>query len=196
MRRPCALGLTLVVLTLGTSQAQTGGALPPPQSAQQVTPQAVPPGTLQSTAEVIQAIDTATQELMVASDLLRSKEVANALRRAAVDRSVTVFVVAPPENVTDPSSYFVSLAFADVAVRLVPFEGSFIVIDRTVLIEGPLIAGVKQLPGVQVAPTRLSQDAAEVSSFVESFYQSFSAAEPYSTETFLEALDLEAEEQP
>lgn len=181
-RRWCAALLLLSAF----AQAQTGGA--PPQSAP-----LAPPGTLQSTAEVVQAIDTATQELMVAADLLRSKEVANALRRAAVDRSVTIFMVAPPENITDPSSYFVSLAFADIAVRLVSFEGSFLVIDRTVLIEGPLIAGVKQLPRAQVAPTRLSQDVAEVSSFVESFYRSFSAAQPYSTETFLEALDLEAE---
>ncbi len=130
---------------------------------------------------------------MVASDLLRSKEVANALRRAAVDRSVTVFMVVPPENITDPASYFVSLAFADAAVRLVSFQGSFVIVDRSVLIEGPLIAGVKQLPGAQVTPTRLSQDAAEVSSFVTSFYESFSAAEPYSAEAFLETLDLELE---
>ena len=42
-------------------------------------------------------------------------------------------------------------------------------IDRRVLVTGPLIAGVTQLPGTQVAPTQLSEDAAQVSSFVESF---------------------------
>ena len=182
--------MVLVLLTSTFVQAQTGGASSLPQDPAQV---AASPGALKNTAEVVQAIDTATQELMVASDLLRSKEVANALRRAVVDRSVTLFMVVPPENVADPASYFVSLAFADAAVRLVSFKGSFIVIDRSVLVEGPFIAGVKQLPGAQVAPTRLSQDAAEVSSFVTSFYESFSAAEPYSTEAFLEALDLESD---
>lgn len=188
------LGCATLLIPLGTcAGAQTGGA--PTLSAPLNAAQGVP-GTLQSTAEVVQAIDTATQELMVATDLLRSKEVANALRRAAVDRGVTVFIVVPPENVADASSYFISLAFADAAVRLVSFQGSFIVIDRRVLVQGPLVAGVKQLPGSQVEPTRLSQDAAEVARFVGSFYKSFSAAQPYSAETFLETLDLETEEQP
>ena len=56
-------------------------------------------------AEVVQAIDTATEELMVATDLLRSKEVANALRQAIVERSVKLYMVVPPESITDPASY-------------------------------------------------------------------------------------------
>ena len=180
MRR--AVGCLLLLGSIAL--AQTDWTPPPPPGAQ----------TLAEYGELVQTLATAKEELMLATDVLQAKEVAEAVRIAMVERGVEVYLLVPPEAMADPASFFISLAFAGANVRLVPFEGNFAIVDRRVLVSGPMLAGLTQLPSEAPEPTLLQQNEAEVASYVSSFYESFSAAEPYSTDNFLRSLDLSQEE--
>lgn len=127
-------------------------------------------------SEVAQAIGSATSELMLATDVLRSQEIAEAVR-AAVVRGVAVYILTPLENVEDPDSYLVSLALAGANVRVGPIDGSFVTIDRQSVVVGVLVSGVKGLPGYEeMDRTILVPDVDYTAPYVDGFYQSFELA--------------------
>jgi hypothetical protein len=176
--------LVVVALLLTTVQAQqstTPAAPQPPATGGQAAPppaQIYPENAQQllQFSEVAQAIGTATSELMLATDVLRSQEIAEAVR-AAVARGVLVYILTPTENVEDPESYLVSLALAGANVRLSPVDGSFVTIDRQSVVVGVLVSGVKGLPGYEeMDRTILVPDVTYTAPYVEGFYQSFELA--------------------
>jgi hypothetical protein len=128
-------------------------------------------------AEVAQAIASASSEIMLATDVLRSQEIAEAIRLAIVNRGVSVYILTPEESVEDPASYLVSLALAGANVRVGPVEGSFITLDRQSVVVGVLVSGVVGLPGYEEKDrTILVPDETYTAAYVESFYGAFGVA--------------------
>ena len=168
----------IIYLLLTPALAQTDWVPPPPSGAQ----------VLSTSADVVQTLGAASQEVMLAAPLLRSKEVADALRIALVERGVPVFILAPAEGVEDPASYLMSLALTGASVGVAPVDEAFIIIDRTVLVQGPLLSGETVLPGRTPEQTYYVDDPNRAAPFVESFYQSYSAAVTYDSEAFVNAM--------
>jgi hypothetical protein len=171
-----SVALCLVMMFV-VVQAQTVGDQPaaPAQAPLQLYPEGSQ--VLTSVEEVAQAISSASSEIMLATGVLRSPEIAEALRDAVVTRGVVVYILAPEENVTDSASYFASLALAGAGVALSPVEGSFLTIDRQTLVTGVLVSGVVGLPGYEDKDqTVLVPDPAYTAAYVDSFYQSFTIA--------------------
>jgi hypothetical protein len=174
--------ISLVVLSLAQAQQDPNAAppTPAPQEGGEAAPpvQLYPESAIQLTqfAEVAQAIATARSEIMLATDVLRSQDIAEALR-AAVMRGVAVYIITPQENIENPESYLVSLALAGANVRLAPVEGSFATIDRMNVVVGVLVSGVMGLPGQEdMDRTILVPDETYTAPYVDAFYQSFEVA--------------------
>lgn len=177
------LGFVLAQQDPNTAQPEntTSAAPQPPAEGGQAAPPAVQiyPENAQQLlqfSEVAQAIASARSELMLATDVLRSQDIAEAVR-AALMRGVAVYILTPVESVEDPESYLVSLALAGANVRLAPVEGSFVTIDRQSVVVGVLVSGVMGLPGYEeMDRTILVPDATYTAPYVEGFYGSFELA--------------------
>ena len=142
-----------------------------------VTAQAPTQQVLSSIEKVVETIATATDEVLVVTDVLRSVEVADALREAIAVRGVPVYMLIPPDTVEENASYVAGLAHAGAKVRLSEVGGSFLVIDRRVTIAGPLVGSFGQTSGE--TPTVLVDEPSYAAQFVEGFIQSFEAAQAY-----------------
>lgn len=187
--RSIVIGLVVMITVVQAQQTPTNEydtqqpAAPQQAATSQQTAQAplqlYPEGSqvLTTVEEVAQVINSASSEIMLATGVLRSPEIAEALRDAVVTRGVAVYILAPEENVTDSASYFASLALAGAGVALSPVEGSFLTVDRQTLVTGVLVSGVVGLPGYEDKDqTVLVPDPAYTAAYVDSFYQSFTAA--------------------
>lgn len=112
-------------LLLAVASAQTPEAL--------VTPEAV-----------AAQLDTATEQLLVLVPTVRSEPLAEALRRAAVERGVRVYLLVSPEVVEEGGSFVPGLAVLDnVFTRLALVDRSFVVADRgesAFLLEGEALS--------------------------------------------------------
>jgi hypothetical protein len=127
--------------------------------------------------ELALTVGIATREILVTSDVLRTTEVAEALREAMVRRGVTVYIMTSPENVEENASYFASLALAGANVRLGPVGGSFMIVDRRYTMVGSLIGSMGQSP--DGAPTVMIDNEAYANQFVDSFIRVFGEAQVY-----------------
>lgn len=93
-----------------------------------------------NSAEIALAIDTATEEIMLVTDTLDTKNIAEAIRKAVVERGVEVYLLTLAETVDKDANYITSLTLAGAAVRLGPVEGAMLIIDRKLTITGPMIS--------------------------------------------------------
>jgi phosphatidylserine/phosphatidylglycerophosphate/cardiolipin synthase-like enzyme len=121
--------------------------------------------------EIAEVINASTQELLLVTDTFRNETLADAVRVAALERGVKVFVLAPEELAQDLSSYFGTLSQAGATVHLQEATGAFLVIDRKYVIQGNLLS---ELENPQTTtPTMLiaSQDYANhlTQLFIEAF---------------------------
>lgn len=132
---------------------------------------------LRSAGEVVQTINLATHEILVVVDVLRTAEVADALREAIAVRGVPVYILVPSSTVEENASYIAGLAYAGATVRLSDVGGSFLVIDRRTTVAGPLIGNLGQAD--EGGPTILIDDPTYAAPFVEGFRRSFEAAQIY-----------------
>ena len=130
-----------------------------------------------SLEEVVDAINTATNEILLVTDVLRTQEVADALREALAVRGVPVYLLIPSNTVEENASYVASLAHAGANVRLLEVSGSFLVIDRHITIAGPLIGSLGQAG--EGMPTVYIEDPTYAAQFIEGFVQSFETAQGY-----------------
>lgn len=151
---------------------------------------------LSQIAEVVQAIGTASSEIMLATNVLRSQEIAEALRVAITTRGVAVYILTPQDNVEDPNSYLYSLALAGASVRLGPVDGSFLTLDRQSVLVGVLVTGVMGVAGYEDKDfTVLVPDEAYTASYVTSFYESFELAPALDTAAIIDSASPEGGEQ-
>lgn len=124
-----AAGLTLALAVPAARGAQENGPLVRP-------------------AEVAAFAHAASRHIWLVAPTLTSQEVADALRRAAVERGVAVCLLAQHDQATFPASYVQGLSrLRGVQVRLAKrVEEAALVIDDRYLIRGPLVYRVT-VPG-------------------------------------------------
>ena len=144
-----------------------------------VTAQGSTQRVLTSAEDVVTAINSATEEILIVTDVLRAETVADALREALSVRGVPVYVAMSPVSVQENASYAASLALAGASVRLSETNGSFLVVDRQLVLAGPLIGSLNETDG---APSAYIDDPSYAAQFVEGFVQSFEAASVYTPE--------------
>lgn len=94
-----------------------------------------------SDASVALVVEQAKQEVLVATDLLRSRPVADALRRGLL-RGVRVLILTAQPGLRDQSGYLVGLAMAGAEIRVGYFTTRAIIVDGRYLITGPHLSGL------------------------------------------------------
>jgi phosphatidylserine/phosphatidylglycerophosphate/cardiolipin synthase-like enzyme len=90
--------------------------------------------------EIAEVINASTQELLLVTDTFRNKTLADAVRVAALERGVNVFVLAPEALIQDLSSYFGTLSQAGATIHLQDATGAFLVIDHKYVVQGALLS--------------------------------------------------------
>jgi hypothetical protein len=95
---------------------------------------------LSKSGEIAEVINASTQELLLVADTFRNETLADAVRVAALERGVNVFVLAPESLIQDLSSYFGTLSQAGATIHLQEATGAFLVIDRKYVIQGALLS--------------------------------------------------------
>ncbi len=139
------------------------------------------PRALSSPEAVVAQLATANEQLLVMVPTVRSQVVAEALRQAAVERGVRVFLLVSPEVVEEGGSFVPALAVLDgVKTRLALVDRAFIVADRgegAFLLEGAVLGSSAR--GFDARETYALRDAATVSDRGRLFEDVWSAAPEY-----------------
>lgn len=112
---------------------------------------AAPPVALATPAAVATQLGAATEQLLVMAPAVRSFELAEALRRAAAERGVRVFLLVSPAFVDAGDSFVPALAvLPNVQTRLALVDRAFVVAGRgegAFLLEGEWLGENAPAPG-------------------------------------------------
>lgn len=139
------------------------------------------PEPLTDAQQVVAQLGRAHEQLLIVAPSLFSKPIAEALRRAAAERGVQVFVLVSPAWVEAPGSYVASLALLDgVQVRLAETDRRFAVVDMhddAFVIEGGLVSESQRR--FDERPTYALADPQDVSDRAGHFTQLWRSAIPY-----------------
>jgi hypothetical protein len=141
--------LTLIGLTLSLSfaQAPAGGA-PTVDAATKEMLAKVGYQVVSSPQDIATLYNVATSEILIAADAIVSEEVADTLRRAMVERGVSLYILTREDTVDAPESYVRSLTAAGASVRVAESAANFALVDREWAVVGPMAAGWPKV-GVQ-----------------------------------------------
>jgi hypothetical protein len=136
---------------------------------------------LGSAEKVGQVLFSATKEIMIIAPSIRSKAVADAIRRAAVDRGVTIYILADAAFITEPAGYLGGLSrLPKVQVKLmrgIPDNEVKAVIDRQVIVQGPLLVDVSS--PLNTKPTTALQSPQKSNNAAARFIQIWQKAKVY-----------------
>ena len=139
------------------------------------------PEALTTSEQVVAQLDRAHDQLLLLAPSLFSKPVAEAVRRAAAERGVQVFILVAPAWVEAPGSYVASLALlGGVQVRLAETERRFVVLDRddaAFVLEGGLVSESQRR--FDERPTYALADPQEVQARAGHFTQLWGSATLY-----------------
>jgi phosphatidylserine/phosphatidylglycerophosphate/cardiolipin synthase-like enzyme len=126
---------------------------------------------LSKSEEIAEVINASTQELLLVTDTFRNKSLADAVRVAALERGVKVFVLVPEALVQDLSSYFGTLSQAGATIHLQEATGAFLVIDRKYVIQGNLLSELENPQAITPTMLIASEDYADhlTQLFIDSF---------------------------
>jgi hypothetical protein len=141
--------------------------------------QALPARTLTTSQEVGATLLAATSEVMIVTPALRSKDVAEGLRKAAVERGVRVFLLADVRFLNDGGSYLNGLSLTPgIQVRLLRGVGaSRATVDRQLTLSGPLLSDIAS--PLQQELTATTQEPFKVRSAAAWFSKAWAQARPY-----------------
>jgi len=89
---------------------------------------------LESSEELTQLVQEAESEVLLATDALKDKDVAETLHGAITERGLEVFILSPQENVELRANYVQSLALAGATVRFGSVGNDFYIVDRNQVI--------------------------------------------------------------
>lgn len=137
----------LLTLSLAFAQAPAG-ASPTVDAATRDMLAKVGYQVLSSPQDVTTLYNVATREILIAADAIVSEEVADTLRRAVVERGVTLFILTRDDTVDAAESYVKSLAAAGASVRTTETGANFALVDRQWAVVGPMAVGWPKV-GVQ-----------------------------------------------
>jgi hypothetical protein len=95
-----------------------------------------------NTEVVVDQIDQTVATIYLAAPTLTSPSVADALRRAIVERGVTVYVITTSQGLSHLADATNSLALLDAHVYVgdIPQDYFLLVLDETTVMSGPLVA--------------------------------------------------------
>ena len=127
--------------------------------------------------DVLPFIDAGTQEILVSAYMLRVQGIAEALRRAMVERGAAVYILTTPEGLNENASYAKSLALAGANVRSGYANAELLIVDRTYVINGPLI-GVQAMPE-GMDPTFVMTGQEYANNLVTIFIEFFNTSEVF-----------------
>ena len=138
---------------------------------------------LDTTDAVAEQLSLATEQILVVTPSLRAEAVAEALRAAAVERGVAVFIVTLPSTVEAPGSYAPSLALLpNVQIRQALTTRRFALLSTSahwVLVEGALIEQSVQTVGAN--PTYVLTDTEVIAARAEHFQKLWRGGAPYTS---------------
>ncbi len=140
------------------------------------------PGVLRTPSAVAAQIGAANEQLLVMVPALRSLEIADALRKAAAERGVQVYMVVSAEHAEEPGSFVKTLALLEetVHVRLAIVDRAFIIGDRgthAFLLEGEMLA--QSSPTFDAKNTYAVRDSTTLARRGRLFEDVWLAAPPY-----------------
>jgi hypothetical protein len=137
------------------------------------------PRPLESPKAVGSVLYTGTEEILLVAPSVRSKEIADGLRRAAVERGTPIFILADVRFVEERAGYLPGLSLVkNVQVRLlrgVPISQA--TVDRKLLISGPLLFDIPN--PLEVKPTEALTETRRVNAAINWFAGAWKAAKPY-----------------
>ena len=144
------------------------------------------PTTLPSDEAVAAQIDAVQKSVYLVAPTLWSAPVSEALRRAAQNRGVSVYLLVTPRLAEAPDAYTSWHALQGTAqVKTLDTEGSYLILDGVTLVDGPFVAAptkpfdardtyVVRDPALAAERARvfatLWAEAAPLNSFVERVY--------------------------
>jgi len=141
------------------------------------------PEALPTPEAVAAQLDTATEQLLVMVPTVRAEPIAEALRRAAVERGVRIYLLVSPEYVEEGGSFVPSLAVLEgVHTRLALVDRSFVVADRgeaAFLLEGEMLTSSAQ--AFDSRDTYVLRDAATLANRGRLFEDVWLAAPEYTS---------------
>ena len=121
----------VILATLAVAAAAGAHAQTPPSAIAVSSPE---------TASV--PIERAAAEVVLATDVLRNERAARALT-ALMRRGGRVVILAAPQGLRDGEGYLLSLALAGAMVRTGRVSWRAAVVDGTVIVAGPHLAGIR-----------------------------------------------------
>lgn len=137
---------------------------------------------LATSNDVVAYIDAAQSEILLSAYMLRVQGVAEALRRATVERGVQVFVLTTEAGLNENASYAKSLALAGVNVRSGYANADLLIVDRYYTVNGPLIGAQSVPEGME--PTFVMTGQEYANSLVNIFIEQFNASQQYDPREF------------
>jgi hypothetical protein len=139
------------------------------------------PEALTTPEAVAEQLGAANEQLLVMVPTVRSQPLAEALRKAAVERGVRVYLLVSPEYVEEGGSFVPALAVLErVQTRLALVDRSFVIADRgeaAFLLEGEVLGESTQ--GFDTRETYALRDAATISTRGRLFEEVWLAAPEY-----------------
>ena len=147
MKKTLLTLIGLSVLSLSFAQAPAGGA-PTVDAATREMLAKVGYQVVSSPQDIATLYNVATSEILIAADAIVSEEVADTLRRAMVERGVSLYILTREDTVDAPESYVRSLTAAGASVRVAEAGANFALVDREWAVVGPMAAGWPKV-GVQ-----------------------------------------------
>ncbi len=118
-------------------------------------------GRVSTVSDVAALIDSAQREVIVVAPVLRVKAIANALRKAVVERGLSLKILTGSASVRDGASYWWGLQQAGAQVRTVSsVTGYEVIVDRQVRVTGDLIGRI-------LSPTELGNTVLEKGALVQ-----------------------------
>jgi hypothetical protein len=140
------------------------------------------PVRLDHASEVIQVVASSRREILILIPSLRSRAVANALRRAVVEGGVSLEILCDASLVNERSSFIPMLSMLherkhNVTVRVLRgVNRTLLVMDQSRAVFGPLVSEPDSF-GLQ--PTRLITDALEAQVQARAFRSQWQRATPW-----------------
>ena len=147
MKKTLLTLIGLSVLSLSFAQAPAGGA-PTVDAATREMLAKVGYQVVSSPQDIATLYNVATSEILIAADAIVSEEVADTLRRAMVERGVSLYILTREDTVDAPESYVRSLTAAGASVQVAESAANFALVDREWAVVGPMAAGWPKV-GVQ-----------------------------------------------
>ena len=160
---------TLLLATLVAMSAQAFAQAPLPTNTEM--------RMITTSNDVLPYIDAGTQEVLVSAYMLRVQDVAEALRRAMVERGVAVYILTTTDGLNENASYAKSLALAGANVRSGYANAELLIVDRYYVINGPLI-GVHSMPE-GMDPTFVMTGQEYANNLVTIYIEMFSTAQVF-----------------